>query len=92
MFKVVVEMKYVIVQAGGRGSRLEKYTYNKPKALLSVDSFPMIFNTFELFKDSIVCGDRRLQVRCFEEISGEFSDVNYVLIKANWYWNVRWYR
>ena len=83
MFKVVVEMKYVIVQAGGRGSRLEKYTYNKPKALLSVDSFPMIFNTFELFKDSmfVVIGDYKYDV--LKRYLESFSDVNYVLIKAN---------
>ena len=37
----------VIVQAGGRGSRLRHYTWNKPKCLVSYEGKPVIFNLFE---------------------------------------------
>ena len=35
---------YVVVQAGGKGTRLETLTANKPKALVPVDNLPMIFH------------------------------------------------
>ena len=75
-------MRYVIIQAGGKGSRLEKYTYNKPKALLSVDSLPMIFHTFELFSDArfVIIGDYKYDV--LQKYLQSFSSVDYVLIKA----------
>lgn len=43
---------YIIVQAGGRGSRLEVLTANKPKALVPVDNLPMIFHLFKRFPNS----------------------------------------
>lgn len=43
------DIKYIIVQAGGRGSRLETLTANKPKALVPVDNLPMIFHIFKKF-------------------------------------------
>ena len=42
-------MDYIIVQAGGRGSRLETLTANKPKALVPVDNLPMIFHLFRQY-------------------------------------------
>ena len=42
-------LPYVIVQAGGCGSRLETPTTNKPKALVPVDNRPMIFHLFERY-------------------------------------------
>ena len=42
----------VIIQAGGRGSRLRHYTWNKPKCLVSYEGKPVIYNLFELFKNS----------------------------------------
>ena len=47
------EIKYeVIIQAGGRGSRLRHYTWNKPKCLVSYEGKPVIFHIFEHFKNS----------------------------------------
>ena len=43
---------YIIVQAGGRGSRLETLTANKPKALVPIDNLPMIFHLFKKYPDS----------------------------------------
>ena len=37
---------YIIVQAGGKGSRMESLTRNKPKALVPIENLPMIFHLF----------------------------------------------
>ena len=42
----------IIIQAGGRGSRLRHFTWNKPKCLVSFEGKPVIFHLFEKFKDS----------------------------------------
>jgi GTP:adenosylcobinamide-phosphate guanylyltransferase len=39
----------IIVQSGGRGSRLEALTRNKPKCLVSIDNLPIIFHLFNTF-------------------------------------------
>lgn len=54
----------VIIQAGGRGSRLRHHTWNKPKALVSVGGRPILYNAFETFPDArfIVIGDYRIDV------------------------------
>ena len=49
---------HVIIQAGGKGTRLESLTRNRPKCLVPVDNRPMIFWTFEAFKGadfSVIC-------------------------------------
>lgn len=40
-------ISYIIVQAGGKGSRLETLTANKPKALVPINNLPMIFHLFQ---------------------------------------------
>lgn len=42
----------IIIQAGGRGSRLRHYTWNKPKCLVSFEGKPVIFHLFEKYKES----------------------------------------
>jgi Nucleoside-diphosphate-sugar pyrophosphorylase involved in lipopolysaccharide biosynthesis/translation initiation factor 2B, gamma/epsilon subunits (eIF-2Bgamma/eIF-2Bepsilon) len=44
-----VKSTHIIVQAGGQGSRLKHHTYNKPKALVSIDNEPIIFHLFNKF-------------------------------------------
>ncbi|EHL95754.1 hypothetical protein HMPREF9946_05115 [Acetobacteraceae bacterium AT-5844] len=39
----------VVIQAGGKGTRLEQYSWNKPKCLVPVDGKPLIYHTFEAF-------------------------------------------
>ena len=41
-----MNIKYIIVQAGGKGSRMQILTRNKPKALVPVNNLPMIFSPF----------------------------------------------
>ncbi len=49
----MINKKYeIIVQAGGRGSRLRHFTWNKPKCLVSFEGKPVIFHIFEQFKNS----------------------------------------
>ncbi len=50
---------HVIVQAGGRGSRLRHHTWNKPKCLVSVNGKPILYHLFDRFPDAvfIVIGD-----------------------------------
>lgn len=43
-------MTKVIIQAGGKGSRLEHYCWNKPKCLVPVDGKPMLYQLLETFK------------------------------------------
>ena len=38
---------YIVVQAGGRGSRMELLTRNKPKALVPIENRPMLFRLFQ---------------------------------------------
>ena len=41
------DIKYVIIQAGGKGIRMGRYAENKPKCLVPVKGIPMIMNTIE---------------------------------------------
>ena len=42
----------IIIQAGGKGSRLEWLTHNKPKCLVPVNNLPIIFYILEKFPDA----------------------------------------
>lgn len=73
-------MNYIIVQAGGRGTRMKNLTKNKPKALVPVDNLPMIFHLFKKFSDKkfIIIGDYRYDV--LEKYLHKFADVDYRLV------------
>jgi GTP:adenosylcobinamide-phosphate guanylyltransferase len=45
-------MLNIIIQAGGRGSRLRHHTWNKPKCLVSVQGKPILYHAFEKFPHS----------------------------------------
>ena len=40
---------HIIIQAGGRGTRLEWLTRNKPKCLVPVNNIPLIFHTLKKY-------------------------------------------
>jgi aminoglycoside phosphotransferase len=46
------QIKAVVVQAGGRGSRMRHHTWNKPKCLISVEGRPILFHLFERFPNA----------------------------------------
>lgn len=77
-----MNLNYIIVQAGGRGSRMERLTRNKPKALVPVNNLPMIFHLFKKFPDKkfIIIGDYKFDV--LERYLKTFADVDYTLVNG----------
>lgn len=69
----------IIVQAGGRGSRLRHHTWNKPKCLVSVRGKPLLYHLFDEFKDNefIVIGDY-----AFDKLSS-YLEINSPGVKYN---------
>lgn len=55
----IMSVEYIIIQAGGRGTRLKKLTTNKPKAIVSVNNLPIIYHLFRKFsnKKFVIIGD-----------------------------------
>lgn len=76
-------MDYIIVQAGGRGSRLKHLTDNKPKALVPVDNLPMISHLFRKYPDKrfVVIADYRKEV--LREYLSAFAEVKYQIVDAS---------
>jgi thiamine kinase-like enzyme len=73
----------VIVQAGGRGSRLRHHTWNKPKCLVSVRGKPLLYHLFDRFPNAnfIIIGDYAFdKLQKYLEINKPL--VNYKLIKT----------
>ena len=75
---------HVIVQAGGRGSRLRHHTWNKPKCLVSVQGKPLLYHLFDKFLDAKfhIIGDYAFdQLKKYLETNK--PDVEYSLFKSN---------
>ena len=74
---------YIIVQAGGLGSRLGKLTKNKPKGLVPVDNLPILFHLFRKYPQShfVIIGDYLFDV--LEAYLGCFANVTYDLVRAH---------
>lgn len=73
----------IIIQAGGKGTRLEGLTRNKPKCLVPVNNLPILFYTFQKFKnaDFIIIADYKTEV--LEKYLQTFgTSYNYTLIKT----------
>lgn len=75
-------MEYIIVQAGGKGTRLGHLTQNKPKALLPVENLPMLFHLFRKYPDRrfIIIADYQKEV--LREYLAAFADVKYQIVDA----------
>ena len=76
--------KKIIVQAGGKGTRLEGLTRNKPKCLVPVNNLPIIFYAFQKFKDAefTIIADYKTDV--LEKYLNAFgSQYNFKIVKAN---------
>ena len=73
----------IIIQAGGKGTRLEGLTRNKPKCLVPVNNLPIIFYAFQKFKDAefTIIADYKTDV--LEKYLKIFaSKYNYKIVKA----------
>ena len=79
----------VIVQAGGKGTRLENLTLNRPKCLVPVNNIPILFHLFNKYKnlDFVIIGDYKYEV--LEKYLKTYAkDINYKLIKSSGTGNV----
>ena len=75
-----MSLNYIIVQAGGKGTRMESLTANKPKALVPIDNLPMIFHLFRKYpsKKFIIIGDYKYDV--LDRYLKEFAEVDYKIV------------
>lgn len=74
----------IIIQAGGKGTRLEGLTINKPKCLVPVNNLPIIFYMFQKFRNSefTIIADYKIDV--LKKYLGTFaSQYNFKIIKAS---------
>lgn len=73
---------YIIIQAGGKGTRLKHLTANKPKGIVPVNNLPMIFHLFNKFPDKkfIIIADYKHEV--MEKYLEVFAPVKYIVVDA----------
>jgi len=73
---------HIIVQAGGKGTRMKQLTRNKPKALVPVNNLPMLFHLFKKYPrcEFTIIGDYKYDV--LEKYLSAFSEVKYTLVNA----------
>jgi len=78
-----MQIDYIIVQAGGKGTRLEHLTTNKPKALVPVENLPMLFHLFRKFPDKrfLIIADYKKEV--LREYLSCFAEVKYQVVDAS---------
>jgi len=78
----MMQTDYIIVQAGGKGSRLEHLTENKPKAMVPVENLPLLFHLFRKFPDKryIIIADYKKEV--LREYLSSFAEVKYQVVDA----------
>lgn len=77
-------LQKIIIQAGGKGTRLEGLTRNKPKCLVPVNNLPILFYAFQKFPeaDFTIIADYKTDV--LEKYLHAFGDkYNYKIIKAS---------
>ncbi len=75
-------MEYIIVQAGGKGTRLGYLTRNKPKALVPVENLPMLFHLFQKYPDKrfLIIADYHKEV--LRQYLAAFAQVKYQVVDA----------
>lgn len=77
-----MEFDYIIVQAGGKGTRLMPLTRNRPKGLVPVNNLPILFHLFRKYPEKrfIVIGDYKYDV--LRRYLQTYADVSYLVFKA----------
>lgn len=73
----------IIVQAGGRGSRLRHHTWNKPKCLVSVKGKPLLYHLFDTFPTAefLIIGDYAFE-QLEKYLQVNVPAISYKLYKA----------
>lgn len=74
---------YIIVQAGGKGTRLEHLTANKPKAIVPIENLPILFRLFRKFPNHrfIIIADYQKDV--LRKYLEAFAEVKYQIVESN---------
>jgi GTP:adenosylcobinamide-phosphate guanylyltransferase/aminoglycoside phosphotransferase len=77
-----MNIEYIIVQAGGKGTRLGYLTENKPKALVPVENLPMLFHLFRKYPDKryVIIADYHKDV--LRAYLAGFAEVKYQVVDA----------
>lgn len=78
-----MQLDYIIVQAGGKGTRLESLTTNKPKALVPVENLPMLFHLFRKYPDKSFVVIADYQKEALRGYLSCFADVKYQVVDAD---------
>ena len=75
-----MNVNYIIVQAGGKGRRMESLTRNKPKALVPVNNLPIIMHLFRKYPDKkfIIIGDYKYDV--LQKYLQTFAKVDFQMV------------
>lgn len=78
-----MDVNYIIVQAGGKGTRMEYLTANKPKALVPINNLPMIFHLFKKYPDKkyLIISDYKIDV--MRKYLDAFSPVQHLIVDAH---------
>lgn len=73
---------YVVIQAGGLGSRLKHLTRNKPKGIVPVENLPIVFHLFRKFPDKkfLIIADYKADV--LESYLETFAEVEFFVVRA----------
>jgi aminoglycoside phosphotransferase len=76
------KIEYVIVQAGGKGTRLGSFVRNKPKCMVPFENLPILFHLFRRFpgKRFIIIGDYKYET--LERYLEAFAKVQYLAVRA----------
>ena len=77
-----MNVDYIIVQAGGKGTRMEYLTKNKPKALVPINNLPMLFHLFKKYPDKkfLIISDYKIDV--MRKYLDAFATVKYLVVDA----------
>jgi choline kinase/thiamine kinase-like enzyme len=78
------KIDYIIIQAGGKGTRMNYLTFNKPKCLISIKNKPMLFYLFEHFPKSkfIIIADYKKEI-LKEYLKIYAKNVNYQIVEVD---------
>lgn len=74
--------EHVVVQAGGKGTHLEYYCWNKPKCLVPVNGKPLLYHLFDTFPDTqfhVIIDYKADVLRRYVEVFPPAGDVRLVI-------------
>lgn len=78
-----MNVDYIIIQAGGKGTRMDYLTKNKPKSLVPINNLPMMFHLFKKYpeKKYIIIGDYKIDV--LKKYLETFAKVQYIIVDGS---------